>query len=293
MPMTCEKRYCKHTPAGSTRLCVVDCDSSTHFPLPNFRLLLEELANQTVKAECVNRVVRNPAFEVFCNHQPALSLLARSHSLQRHITFLLVVRQAKLYDQYMNFVCLDARLFSLAQPKTYLQLNDPSATEQQIEATIAEVVNGLFSVIVTLGVVPIIRSPKGGAAQMVASQLDARIRDHLVRRGIDASPFSLAAASPRWSMTVGVNCRRTDALTPLASCIAALAQQPLQRGFYPWLRSHLEARALHFRQEFRAGTFSQERSTSPTSHDCPLCELRCTAVRAFFHLSGPLRLYRE
>lgn len=148
------------------------------------RLLLEELANQTVKAECVSRVVRSRCIHVQRAHSEATACVHCADVFSPHSTD----RQAKLYDQYMNFLCLDARLFSLAQPRTYLQLNDPSATEQEIESTIAEVVNGLFSVLVTLGVVPIIRSPKGGAAQMVASQLDARIRDHLVRAvfGLDA-----------------------------------------------------------------------------------------------------------
>lgn len=109
------------------------------------RPLLEELAKQTVKSDSVSRV-------------------------------------AKLYDQYLNFLCLDSCLFSLALPRTYVQLNDPAADERSIQAAISEVVSGLFSVLVTLGVVPIIRCPRGGAAEMVASQLDARIRDHLMSR---------------------------------------------------------------------------------------------------------------
>jgi hypothetical protein len=43
-------------------------------------------------------------------------------------------------------------------------------------------VDGLFSVLVTLGVVPIIRCPKGGAAEHVAAALEGRLRDHLKAR---------------------------------------------------------------------------------------------------------------
>lgn len=42
--------------------------------------------------------------------------------------------------------------------------------------------DGLFSVCVTLGVVPIIRCPRGGAAEHLASALDAKLRDALKSR---------------------------------------------------------------------------------------------------------------
>lgn len=42
--------------------------------------------------------------------------------------------------------------------------------------------DGLFSVLVTLGIVPIIRCPKGGAAEHVAAALESRLRDHLKAR---------------------------------------------------------------------------------------------------------------
>ncbi len=44
------------------------------------------------------------------------------------------------------------------------------------------IVDGLFSVCVTLGVVPIIRCPRGGAAEHLASALDAKLRDALKSR---------------------------------------------------------------------------------------------------------------
>ena len=42
--------------------------------------------------------------------------------------------------------------------------------------------DGLFSVCVTLGVVPVIRCPKGGAAEAVAGLLDGKLRDALRAR---------------------------------------------------------------------------------------------------------------
>ncbi len=60
------------------------------------RPLLETLASNTVTAQCVQRI-------------------------------------AKIYDQYMSFIALEAGLFSLGIPDTYLQLNDPQAQDTQIE----------------------------------------------------------------------------------------------------------------------------------------------------------------
>lgn len=45
---------------------------------------------------------------------------------------------------------------------------------------INEIVNGLFSVLVTLGVVPVIRCPTGDAAGMVGERLNKKLRDHFL-----------------------------------------------------------------------------------------------------------------
>jgi len=42
------------------------------------------------------------------------------------------------------------------------------------------IVSGLFSVVVTMGVVPIIRCPKGGAAEDISAKLDRKLRDHIL-----------------------------------------------------------------------------------------------------------------
>lgn len=41
------------------------------------------------------------------------------------------------------------------------------------------IVDSLFSVFVTLGQVPIIRCPRGNAAEMVAEKLDKKLRDNI------------------------------------------------------------------------------------------------------------------
>lgn len=88
-------------------------------------------------------------------------------------------RISKVFDQYLSFTALERDLFSLGLPQTYLQLNDPTVGDAQVEAAVSTVIEGLFSVVACLGVVPVIRCPKGGAAEHVASLLDLRIRDHI------------------------------------------------------------------------------------------------------------------
>ncbi|WCJ25456.1 SEC1 family transport protein SLY1 [Euphorbia peplus] len=93
-----------------------------------------------------------------------------------------IERISKVHDQYLEFVTLEDNLFSLAQKSTYVQLNDPSAGDREIEEIIEKIVSGLFCVLATLGVVPVIRCPRGGPAEMVASALDQRLRDHLLSK---------------------------------------------------------------------------------------------------------------
>ncbi|KAK2437465.1 Sec1/munc18 (SM) protein superfamily [Trifolium repens] len=93
-----------------------------------------------------------------------------------------IQRISKVHDQYLEFVTLEDNLFSLAQKSCFLQLNDPSAGDREIEDIIEKIVSGLFCVLATLGVVPVIRCPRGGPAEMVATALDQRIRDHLLSK---------------------------------------------------------------------------------------------------------------
>uniref|UniRef100_A0ACD5WWH7 Uncharacterized protein n=1 Tax=Avena sativa TaxID=4498 RepID=A0ACD5WWH7_AVESA len=91
-------------------------------------------------------------------------------------------RVARVADQYLDFVCLENGLFSLAQPRAYVALNDPASADADIAALVDAITLGLFCVASTLGVVPIIRCARGGPAEMVAAALDARLRDHLLAK---------------------------------------------------------------------------------------------------------------
>ncbi|KAJ2918364.1 hypothetical protein MD484_g2043, partial [Candolleomyces efflorescens] len=115
----------------------------------------------------------------------------------------------QVVDQYLSFIAPSPSLFSLLPPpspppsvhtttppapevsiphSTYIILNSPSSTEQQIEEEIERVANGLFSAIATLGQVPFIRAPRGNAAEMVAKKLETKIRDAIVSASRSTNP---------------------------------------------------------------------------------------------------------
>jgi sec1 family domain-containing protein 1 len=63
---------------------------------------------------------------------------------------------------------------------SYWMMNSASTSDEELGNSIERIVNGLFSVIVTMGSIPIIRCPKSAAAEMVAIRLDRKLRDHIL-----------------------------------------------------------------------------------------------------------------
>lgn len=107
--------------------------------------LLDEMAGELVKGDCLGKVCR-------------------------------------VYDQYLAFVSLEESLFSLMMPRAYTGLNSPNAQDTAIQGLVGAMVEGIFTVLVTAGVVPVIRCPRGGLAQHVAAALEGKIREHLAQR---------------------------------------------------------------------------------------------------------------
>jgi len=85
---------------------------------------------------------------------------------------------AGIHDQYLDFVCLEQQLFSLAKKDSYALCNGSGVNEQMIEEAMTDIAYGLFSVVATQGKVPIIRCPSGGAPEMVARKLNRMIAEH-------------------------------------------------------------------------------------------------------------------
>jgi hypothetical protein len=104
----------------------------------------------------------------------------------------------KVYDQYLNFLSLEKDLFVFNNPSpSYIAFNDPSLSDTQAEANIDTVVDSLFSVLITLEVIPIIRAAKNTAAELVARRLDTRLHQFLASRPAftGSDPFSASTMS--------------------------------------------------------------------------------------------------
>ena len=69
--------------------------------------------------------------------------------------------------------------YSAPNNLSFYSLNKADTTDTEIESILDEIVDGLFAVCVTLGTVPVIRCPKGNAAEFVAKKLDKKLRENL------------------------------------------------------------------------------------------------------------------
>ncbi|KAF7117352.1 hypothetical protein CNMCM5793_006101 [Aspergillus hiratsukae] len=88
---------------------------------------------------------------------------------------------AQVYDQYLNFIVAEPDLFSLGLGNdAYWKINSAKTSDEELDGIVDKIVSGLFSVSVTMGAIPIIRCPKGGAAELIATKLDRKLRDHIL-----------------------------------------------------------------------------------------------------------------
>ena len=125
----------------------------------------------------------------------------------------------QVYDQYLNFIVLEPNLFELLPDAsslftsasangatsstasnspsltTYERLNDPKSGQKDVEDATDRIAAGLFSTLATMGALPIIRSPRGNAAELVARKLESKIREHITSSRGGTNLFSEAAGS--------------------------------------------------------------------------------------------------
>ncbi|KAH3887414.1 hypothetical protein DPMN_011431 [Dreissena polymorpha] len=94
-----------------------------------------------------------------------------------------VAQVSKVFDQYLNFISLEDDMFTLRHQDrdsiSYYAINRGDVKDTEMDQIMDTIVDSLFSVFVTLGTVPIIRSPRGNAAEMVAEKLDKKLRENL------------------------------------------------------------------------------------------------------------------
>ncbi|KAJ1993228.1 Vesicle trafficking between the ER and Golgi [Coemansia spiralis] len=87
---------------------------------------------------------------------------------------------AQVYDQYLNFLTPEENMFSLHMPGIFESIHNPSMTDVAMNSLIDRIVSALFSVVLTLKTIPTICAPRGNAAEMVATRLDAKLREHIL-----------------------------------------------------------------------------------------------------------------
>ncbi|KAL5116403.1 Vesicle trafficking between the ER and Golgi [Pleosporales sp. CAS-2024a] len=137
---------------------------------------------------------------------------------------------AQVYDQYLNFVVSEPDLFHLNMKGAYHTLNSGTTPDQELDNMVDRIVSGLFSVVVTMGVVPIIRCPKGGAAEDISAKLDRKLRDHILNSKTNL--FSDQKSSAVSSRPVLVIVDRNVDLVPMFS--------------HSWIYQSLVYDVLHF-----------------------------------------------
>ncbi|CUM46973.1 unnamed protein product [Debaryomyces tyrocola] len=85
----------------------------------------------------------------------------------------------QVFDQYLDFIVTEPNLFSLDLPEVFTKFNNPSTNEDDIHKLAENIANGLLASIITLDSIPIIRCQRNGPAELVATQLDSKLRDYL------------------------------------------------------------------------------------------------------------------
>jgi hypothetical protein len=83
---------------------------------------------------------------------------------------------AGIHDQYLDFVCLEQQLFSLAKKDSYALCNGSGVNEEMIEEAMTDIAYGLFSVVATQGKVPIIRCPRVSNTRIQVEKISKNYR---------------------------------------------------------------------------------------------------------------------
>lgn len=98
-------------------------------------------------------------------------------------------RIKQVYDQYLDFVVTEPELFSLEANNTYATLNSPSSTEEIIDKLCTKLADGLFNVVMTTKLIPIIRASRNGPAEIVAEKLGSMLRDYAINTKSSSVPL--------------------------------------------------------------------------------------------------------
>ncbi|KAH8725045.1 SEC1 family transport protein-like protein SLY1 [Phaeosphaeriaceae sp. PMI808] len=193
-----------HLNIGTTRHMIPD--------VPVIYLVEPTAQNLEIVTSDLSRGLYSPAYINFLSSIPRP--LLEDFGMQT-VTSGTAEHLAQVYDQYLNFVVSEPDLFHLNMKGAYHTLNSGQTPDQELDNIIDRIVSGLFSVVVTMGVVPIIRCPKSGAAEHISAKLDRKLRDHILNSKTNL--FSDQKSSAVSSRPVLVIVDRNVDLVPMLS----------------------------------------------------------------------------
>lgn len=187
---------------------------------------------------------------------------------------------SQVFDQYLNFIVSEPNLFSLGMGKeTYWAMNSAQTSDDDLDANVDRIVSGLFSVAVTMGMsnvslgsmsktdlipgtIPIIRCPKGGAAEMIAAKLDRKLRDHILNAKDNLFSSKSATTGVTSSRPVLIIVDRNVDLVPMLS-----HSWTYQSLIYDVCNMHLNRITVETPAEDNAGKGATKRSYDLAAND--------------------------
>ncbi|KAG9246197.1 snare docking complex subunit [Calycina marina] len=191
---------------GDLRACGVTMHmhiSQTRHPIPDVPVVYLVEPNTTNIQAITSDLQKGLYFPAYINHLSSIPRALLEDLATRIAETGTSESIAQVHDQYLNFIVSEPDLFSLGMRKenTYWALNSAKTKDEELDHVVDRIVSGLFSVMVTMAVMPIIRCPKGAAAEMIAAKLDRKLRDHILNSK-DNNLFS--APNNRPSISPGV-----------------------------------------------------------------------------------------
>lgn len=144
--------------------------------------------------------------------RPLLEMFAKQLVLSNSVSLI-----SKVYDQYLDLICLENNLFTLNIKNSFVSYNQSSLSESDIKLYMNRISYGLLSMIRLVGALPIIRAPPGGPAEMLANELNALIKEQIsIKNSTTSSIFSecLSAANSNTNRPLLIIYDRTCDMTP-------------------------------------------------------------------------------
>lgn len=143
----------------------------------NISIIIDDLQNDKYDGFYIN-FTSSVKRELLEDLAKKVSLCGKGHKIKQ------------VFDQYIDFIVTEPNLFSLDIVRTFTQFNSPSTSEDEIHLLANKIADGLLASLVTMNSVPIIRCPRNGPAELVATQLDVKLRDFLSNsKGAVSSPI--------------------------------------------------------------------------------------------------------